>query len=142
MPVAYLAAFAVAWLTFRWLYRRRGWGRLPEIPDEDFLLRFGKRFSAPPDRVLEGRLQVSKILGVPERKLAPEYTYKDLAGRIEVLGDLGMAWESLEYRVETAARRAGAHRPPEPVGACPTVGDLVAGLIQAQVAEPPADPAR
>jgi hypothetical protein len=45
---------------------------MPEIPDEEFLRRFGERFSAPRARILEARRRVSKVLLVPERKLAPE----------------------------------------------------------------------
>jgi hypothetical protein len=140
-----LAILALAWLTFRWIYRRRALSRMPEIPDEEFLLRFAMRFSAPPDRVLQARRRVSKVLGLSERKLAPEYTHKDLARQVQLLGDFGIAWEDLEERVADAAWRAGppgAPRPTEAVGACPTVGDLVAGLIQAQVAAPPAGSVR
>lgn len=140
-----LAAIAVAWVTFRWGYRRRALARLPEISDDEFLLRFGKRFLAPPDGVLQARRKVARVLGVPERKLAPEHTFKDLARQLELLGDLGIAWDELEELVNDAAWKAappGSPRPAEAVGACHTVGDLVTGLIQAQVAEPPADPAR
>jgi hypothetical protein len=118
---------------------------MPEIPDEEFLLRFAKRFSAPPDHVLEARRRVAKILGVSERKLAPEYTHKDLARQLQLLADFGIAWEDLEERVNDAAWKVsppGASRPTDAVGACPTVGDLVAGLIQAQVAAPPAGSVR
>lgn len=135
----YLALVALAWLAFERIYHRRALSRLPEISDEEFLLRFAKRFSAPPDRVLQSRRRVAKGLRVPERKLAPEYTHKELSRQLELLGDFGMGWENLEEDVDDAAWRAGKPRSPQAVGACPTVGDLVAGLIQAQVATPPAD---
>ena len=136
-----LALIALAWLAMRWVYRRRALSRLPEISDEVFLSRFGRRFSATPDRVLVARSQVSRGLGVPERKLAPEYTAQDLARQLQLLGDLGIAWDELEERVNDAAWKAsppGTPRPTAAVGACPTVGDLVAGLIQAPAAAPPA----
>jgi hypothetical protein len=77
---------------------------------------------------------------VPERKLAPEYTAQELARQLQLLGDLGIAWNELEERVNDAAWKgspSGTPRPTKAVGACPTVGDLVAGLIQAQVAARP-----
>jgi hypothetical protein len=128
----FFAAVALAWITFGWIRRRRAVSRMPEIPDEEFLRRFGERFSAPRARILEARRRVSKVLLVPERKLAPEYTFKELAQKARLIGDLGMAWENLEEDVSDAAWKAGKPRPAQAVRACPTVGDLVAGLIQAQ----------
>jgi hypothetical protein len=106
---------------------------LPEIPDEEFLRRCSNRFSAPPTRVLEARRRVAKDLGVPERQLAPEYTFSELARKFNLLGDFGISWDNLVEDVGDAARKAGM---PEPEWV-DTVGDLVAGLAQAPAAMPP-----
>lgn len=136
------AALVLGWLTLEWFYHRRGLSKLPEISDDEFLLRFSKRFSAERDRILQARRQVGRRLLVPERKLAPEYHFEELARRLNRFGHFGMGWEDLEERADDAARQAGAPRPARAAGSCPTIGDLVAGLIQAQVVEPPAEPTR
>jgi len=132
----------LAYLAFRWIYYRRAVSRLPEITDEEFLLRFANRFMAPPDRVLKARRQIALFLWIPQRKLAPEYRHEDLARRFEVLGDLGMGWDDLEHMVDEAARRVGRRDQASAVGQCPTIGDLVAGFTQAQRAAPPSDSVR
>jgi hypothetical protein len=137
-----VVALILVWLVVQWVSHRRGLRRLPEISDAEFLSRFAKRFTAPPDRVLEARRQVAMFLWIPQRKLAPEYTYKELARQFGVLGDLGIAWDDLEHMVDETARKAGKREQPSAVGQCPTVGDLVAGLVQAQVAAPPAGSVR
>jgi hypothetical protein len=110
---------------------RRGVQRLPEISDEEFIARFGRSYSAPRDRVFEGRRQVSKVLRVPEQKLSPEYTYRQLLAQLGTL-DFRMAWGELEEDVELAARQTPGATRSEP----DTVGDLVAGLIQAEPGTP------
>jgi hypothetical protein len=128
-----LGLLAVVWLTFGWLYRRARLRRLPEISDREFLRRFSSRFAAPPARVLTARRRVAKVLGLPEQKLSPEYKFDDLARRVQLLGDFGMGWDNLIEEVGDAASRAGLPRPEW----VETVGDLVAGLIQAPAAMPP-----
>jgi hypothetical protein len=122
-----LVVLAVAWLLFRWTYRRIRVRRLPEISDEEFLHRYSTRFSGPPARVLQVRRRVAWDLGIPERRLAPEYTFKELRRRLGLLGDFGTAWDHLVEEMGDLARSAGRPRP-EWVD---TVGELVAGLVQA-----------
>jgi hypothetical protein len=101
---------------------------LPLVSDEEFVLRFSQSCSAKPEQVIETRRRVARILGVPAEKLAPGHTYKDLAQLFDMLGNLSVAWSDLEYEVQEIARTPK----PSPEEYPATVGDLVAGLIQAK----------
>jgi hypothetical protein len=139
MQTAIIVIAVLGWITSAWIYLRRGLNRLPEVSDEEFLRRFAKRFSAPSDRVLEARRQVARNLWVPSRKLAPEHAFEEFTRQLDLFGHLGMGWDNLEELVADAAWRAGEPRPAQALGTCPTVGDLVAGLIRAEAAAPAAD---
>jgi hypothetical protein len=100
---------------------------LPNISDEVFVVRFSRSYSAKPEQIVEARRRVARILGVPAEKLAPDHTYKNLAQLFDTLGRFSVAWSDLEYEVQEKARS----QKPWPEEYPSTVGDLVAGLIQA-----------
>lgn len=108
--------------------RRKSVKSLPDMSDEDFVARFAHVFLARPEQVIEGRNKIARILGVPPEKLAPEHVYKDLAQRFGTFGSFSVAWSDLEYEVQEIAGERGASLEAPPS----TVGDLVAGLIQAR----------
>jgi hypothetical protein len=139
VQTAIIVIAVLGWITSAWIFIWRGLNRLPGVSDEEFLRRFAKRFSAPSDRILQARRQVAWTLWVPARKLAPEYAFEELGRQLNLFGHLGMGWEELEERVDDVARKVGAPRPAQPLGTCPTVGDLIAGLIRAELAAPAAD---
>lgn len=108
--------------------RHRGAKILPSVSDEEFALRFSRLYSARPEQVIETRRRVARILGIPVEKLAPEQTYRDLVQLFDMLGNFSVAWSDLEYEVQEIARIPNASQEEYPS----TVGDLVAGLIQAK----------
>lgn len=109
-------------------FRRRGADKLPAISSEEFVARFGQFFSASAEQVIEGRKRVARVLGVQAERLAPEHTYKELARWFDTLGNFSVAWSDLEYEVQEIAREQDPLLKTHPA----TVGDLVAGLIQAR----------
>lgn len=107
--------------------RRKGAKNLSNMSDDEFFVRFSRSYIAKPEQVIETRRRVARILGVPSEKLAPDHTYKSLAQLFDTFGNFSVAWSDLEYEVQETMRNPMQSPEDYPT----TVGDLVAGLIQA-----------
>jgi hypothetical protein len=134
MPWLILAVVGV--LGFHMFSCWKGAKSLPDLSDDEFVARFSRSYSAKPEQVIEARKRIARILGVPADKLAPEHTYKYLSQLFDTLGNFSVAWSDLEYEVQEIARTPK----PSPEEYPSTVGDLVAGLVQAKRVDSPAAP--
>lgn len=120
-------AVGLASLLMNLLWRKKV-RELPDISDEEFVGRFTRYYSSEFEKIAQGRRRVAHVLGISAEKLAPEYSYKELAHRFDTLGSFSVAWSDLEFEVQETSRIQSTSLETIPL----TVGDLVAGLIQAE----------
>lgn len=121
-----LGGFAVAALGV--LYRRVLTRDLPDISDREFLAELARLhpITVPPERALQARRRVARILGIAPEKLAPAQTVDFLSERLAYLGDFSVAWNDLLDEAGEAREAAGLDRRAEPPE---TIGELITDLL-------------
>jgi hypothetical protein len=97
--------------------------RLPELTDEEFLARFSVRHTASAEQVFKARRLVSRMFGLPEGKLDPDFNTWELARRLAGKGGM-MFGDWMDELMENA--EATGTPVPESVE---TIGDIVFSLI-------------
>lgn len=111
------------------LFMRRRSGHLPDVPDEDFLRIFKKKFDGRDSVVIEERNTVAGHIALPARKLSPEQKFSDLAKYAGFVGEYEVGMGDLEDRLIELCRRASMGNPnPFPA----TVGEYIQEVAKAK----------
>ncbi len=124
-----LVALGLVTVFFGSAYRHLRGRRMPDISEEDFLHRFEKGPSSSSSAILDERRRIARVLGIPVRKLAPEYNFKDLANRFDHFGSFRVGWSDLDDEVLELKRDLGVEVSGEPLR---SIGIYIAFVLDAK----------
>lgn len=119
----------VALATASELVKRRAAARLPDVPDEDFLRGYRRKFGGPEAGVLEERKFVARHIGLPARKLSPEHRFGDLSKYTGFVSEYEVGVSDLEDELAELCQRAAVKPPPRFPA---TVGEYINEMLKAR----------